>query len=240
MSIGLSKEGKPLKWPKALPFLTEDQLRIRDDFMGHWLETFPSRYGIIERFNHQYPLKSFGRYLRTLEIGAGQGTHLAYERLNQQEYVVQELRPELAGKIMNKYPEVRVIIGDCQQKSQFADAYFDRVLAIHVLEHLPNLPSALEEVKRVLKPDGLFSVVIPCEGGLAYSIARRISARRIFEKRYNQPYDWLVASEHINMPGEIIEELSSRFRIIHQSFFPMGFRMFWANLVVGLTLVPSR
>ncbi len=153
---------------------------------------------------------------------------------------MQELRPELAGKIIDKYPDVRVVIGDCQQKSQFTDAYFDRVLAIHVLEHLPNLPGALDEVKRVLKPDGFFSVVIPCEGGLTYSIARRISARRVFEKRYNQPYNWLVACEHVNMPDEIIEELNSRFRIIHQSFFPMRFNAVWANLVIGLTLVPLR
>jgi SAM-dependent methyltransferase len=238
MSSILSMKEKSSKWPKAIPSLTEEQLRIRDDFMGHWLEVLSNNYSIIERFNHRYALRSFVESGRTLEIGAGRGAHLAYERMDQQEYVAQELRPELAEKIKGKYPNVQVAIGDCQQKSQFADAYFDRVLAIHVLEHLPNLPRALDEVRRVLKPDGLLSVVIPCEGGMAYSIARRISARRIFEKRYKQSYDWLVACEHINMPGEILKELGYRFRIVHQNFFPMQFRAVWANLVIGLTLVP--
>ena len=44
-------------------------------------------------------------------------------------------------------------------------------------------------------------VVIPCEGGLAYSLARRISAQRIFEKRYGMSYRFFIESEHINVPA---------------------------------------
>jgi len=114
------------------------------------------------------------------------------------------------------------------------------VLAIHVLEHLPDLPRALDEIKRVLKPDGAFSVLIPCEGGLAYSLARNISARRIFEKRYQQSYDWFVASEHINLPHEILVELTPRFRIEQRVFFPLLAPIVTANLVIGLTLKPLK
>ena len=41
---------------------------------------------------------------------------------------------------------------------------------------------------------------------MAYSLARRVSAQRIFERRYQMSYDWFVASEHINVPREIVEE----------------------------------
>lgn len=226
------------KWPKRLPELTDEQQRIRDDFMNHWLQILPKRYGILERFNHSYPLRTqHSKIKRTLDIGAGRGEHLNYEDISSQDYTAMELRPELAEVIRLAYPSVKVVVGDCQERIDFPDNYFDRVLAIHILEHLPNLPKALDEIKRILMPNGLFSVVIPCEGGLAYSLARQISTRRIFEKRYQQKFDWLVACEHINQPDEIISELRSRFKIIHRSFFPLVIPSVNLNLVIGLTLV---
>jgi len=43
------------RWPKPLPVLTEEQRRIREDFMEHWQEVRPNRFGLVERFNQQYP-----------------------------------------------------------------------------------------------------------------------------------------------------------------------------------------
>ena len=225
------------RWPKSLSALSEEQEQIRKDFMNHWLEVLPNRYGLIEKFNHRYPLRTMVSGVKTLEIGAGLGAHLRFEKLEiQKEYVALELQPELAMAIRTSYPAVRVVIADCQKQIDFPDGYFDRVLAIHVLEHLPNLPEALDQIQRLLSSGGLLSVVIPCEGGLAYSMARNISARRIFEKRYKQSYDWFVACEHINLPDEIISELRSRFSIIHQTYWPFRVPIINLNLVMGLTL----
>jgi SAM-dependent methyltransferase len=227
------------RWPKRLPALTEEQERIRKDFQEGWLEVLVDRYTIVEKFNHSYPLRTLTPGVRrTLEIGAGRGSHLRLENLESQEYVALELNPELAGIIRASYPAVRVIVGDCQDQIDFPDAYFDRVLAIHVLEHLPNLPKALDHIHRVLRPTGFLSVLIPCDPGLAYTMARNLSARRIFEKRYKQSYDWFVASEHINRPEEIILELRSRFSILHQTYFPLKIPIVGLNLIIGLTLTP--
>jgi SAM-dependent methyltransferase len=228
------------KWPKSLPQLTDEQQSIRDDFMKQWLEVLPRRFGVIEEFNHRYPLRTYNKGLKTLEIGAGLGAHLRYEDTDDQEYVALELRQNIADALKASYPKVKALVGDCQEAIDYPSAYFDRVLAIHVLEHLPNLPKALDEIQRVLKPNGHFSVVIPCEGGMAYTLARNISARRIFEKRYKQKYDWFVASEHINLPNEIIQELNQRFIINHRSFFPLLVPVTTINLVIGLTLTPRE
>lgn len=207
--------------------------------MKQWLEVLPDRFGIIEEFNHRYPLRTAFPGTKTLEIGAGLGTHLRYEKLEEQEYTALELRSELARALSAKYPSVNMLVGDCQERIAAKDEYFDRVLAIHVLEHLPDLPRALDEIKRVLKPTGSLVVLIPCESGLAYTLARNISARPIFEKRYKMSYDWYVASEHINMPREILQELTARFRVTHRLFFPLRAPIVTANLVIGLTLVPQ-
>jgi SAM-dependent methyltransferase len=229
-------------WPKTFPPLTPEQERMRDDFLKLWHQILPRRFGRIERFNHGYPLRVGGEFRRTLEIGAGIGEHLEWERLTpeqEREYHCLELRENMSVEIRRRWPNVQTITGDCQKRLPFPDGFFDRVLAIHVLEHLPNLPAAVAEAYRVCdKRRGVFSVLIPCEGGLAYTLARRVSAQRIFEKMYRQPYRWYIEREHINRPAEILGVLSPFFQVTHRSFFPFRVPAIFCNLVIGLTLRP--
>ena len=231
------------RWPKTFPPLTPEQERIRDEFVYAWHEELPRKYGAIERFNHLYPVKHAPEgFVSTLEIGAGLGEHVEYEVLTEAQrrnYVAVELRPAMAAKIAERFPEIQVHVGDCQQRLDFPDGRFDRVVAVHVLEHLPNLPAAVREMHRLCdKGRGRFQVVIPCEGGLAYSLARRISAQRFFEKRYKMPYKWLIEREHINLPHEIFEVLAEHFVVEHRAFFPLIVPSVALNLVIGLTLRP--
>ena len=232
-------------WPKVIPPLTLEQQRVSDDFMQYWHEVLPKKYGVVDDFNHRYAvLRAPQDFATTLEIGAGLGEHLKYEHLTREQesnYVALELRPNMAQKIKERFPGIRTHVGDCQERLDFPSGFFDRILAIHVLEHLPNLPAAVGEMHRLCNPKmGVFSVVIPCEGGLAYSLARKISARRIFERRYNQSYDWFIQREHINRPHEILHELQKYFRIEQRSFFPLRVPAVWCNLCIGLTLRPHK
>ena len=231
------------KWPKTFPPLSPEQEAIRDDFMKYWHEVLPRRYGSIERFNHTYSVKTAPAvFLRTLEIGAGLGEHLEWERLTPEQernYWALELRENMSTEIRRRFPRVQTVTADCQQRLPFEDDHFDRVLAIHVLEHLPNLPATVREVYRLCsKSKGAFSVVIPCEGGLAYSLARRISAQRIFQKRYGQSYKWFIEREHVNRPHEILAELRPYFRVVSRHFFPLRVPAVFCNLVIGLTFEP--
>ena len=45
------------KWPKTLPPLTPEQVRISDDFMKLWHEVLPRRFGLVETFNHNFPVR---------------------------------------------------------------------------------------------------------------------------------------------------------------------------------------
>jgi SAM-dependent methyltransferase len=232
------------KWPKVLPPLTPEQKRISDEFMKRWHEHLPSRYGVVERFNHSFPVRhSRPGFRATLEIGAGLGEHLHHETLTPEQeknYCAVELRENMVAEIRKRFPKVQAVMGDCQARLDFPDGHFDRYIAVHVLEHLPNLPACLREAHRLLdKQRGQMLVVIPCEGGLAYSFARKISAERVYNKHFEGGYGWLIAREHINRPHEILEELDPYFTVERKVFFPLPFLPFvFSNLCIGLSLKP--
>jgi SAM-dependent methyltransferase len=231
------------KWPKVLPPLTPEQRQRSDEFMKLWHEVLPRRYGLVERFNHNFPVRhSPAGFTTTLEIGAGLGEHLHYERLTpeqEQNYYAVEFRENMAAEIKRQFPRVHTVVGDCQQRLDFADGFFDRVIAVHVLEHLPNLPATIREAYRLLnRSRGRFLVVIPTEGSPAYALARRISAQRVWNRRFGGGYEEFYQREHINLPQEILAELDPWFTIESRSFFPLGVPWVFCNLCIGLCLAP--
>ncbi len=225
-------------FPKQLPKLSKKQIKIKNEFMLNWLKILRNNYGIVDKFNHGFVVNNSSRnFVNTLEIGSGIGEHLNYEKLNEKQlknYYAMDKRKNIIDVLKKEHPKINAIQGDCEKKLKFKSNFFDRVIAIHVLEHLPNLPKTINEVYRVLKKKGEFLIVIPCEGSIAYTIARKISAERIFKKKYKMSYDWFVKSEHINMPNEIIEIISKKFVKKKRTFFPTFVPFLFCNLCIGI------
>lgn len=232
------------KWPKTISDLTNEQKAIKHDWEIFWLEVLPKKYGPIEKFNHRFVTSDVQNSktsdkIKTLEIGAGLGENIKYENLDRQDYYAIEIEEEVCAKLKGNFSKVHTIVADCQTNLPFENNYFDRVIATNVLEHLPNLPSALKEVQRVLKVGGQFNVVIPCEGGLAYSLGRKLTSERTFKKRYHVSYDWLIKNEHCNTAKEILYELKQYFIINNFQYFPLFIPNINCNLMVGLKLLPK-
>ena len=234
------------KWPKLLPPLSPEQQQRNNEFMRIWHEELArrSRYGLVERFNHSFPVRhSRPGFRTTLEIGAGLGEHLEYEKLTPEQernYYCNEYRENMAAGIRRRFPNVRTIVGDCQQRLDFPDGFFDRYIAVHVLEHLPDLPAAVREAHRLLnKQTGQLLVVLPTEGSPAYSLARKLSAERVWYRHFTAPYVEFYGREHINLIPEVLAELAPYFTIEHRSCFPLPFLPFhFCNLCIGYVLKP--
>jgi SAM-dependent methyltransferase len=224
--------------------MTPEQKQISDEFMKLWHQHLPGRYGFVERFNHSFPVKhSHPGFRTTVEIGAGLGEHLDYEKLTPEQeanYYAVELRENMAEEIRRRFPRVKAITGDCQARLSFGDGQVDRYIAVHVMEHLPDLPSCVREAYRILnRQTGQLLVVIPCEGSPAYSLARKISAERVYNRHFKGGYSWLISREHINRPHEILAELDPYFTVEKKVLFPLPFLPFvFNNLCIGLSLKP--
>ena len=230
------------KWPKKLaPQSAEEKARY-EDWQHVWLARangFPS----LSRFNHGYVLRaSQGLRGPALEVGAGRGEHLELEAqagFPLKRYHVAELMPSMARMITRQFKGAKVKVADCQKRMPFAAQSFERIIAIHVLEHLPNLPAFLSEAHRLLqRPAGRLLVVIPCEGGWGYELARAVTSKAQYEKRYKLPYAQHIKRDHINSAAEVREELAKLFSVEQQEWWPLRLPSVHLNLCLGLTLKP--
>jgi ubiquinone/menaquinone biosynthesis C-methylase UbiE len=103
------------------------------------------------------------RDLDVLDVGCGQGIDLAQYALAGARATGVDLTPrhvELArAHVAAIGLHADVVQGDAEQLP-FADATFDRVSSNGVLHHTPDMPAALREIRRVLRPGGELRAIV--------------------------------------------------------------------------------
>jgi ubiquinone/menaquinone biosynthesis C-methylase UbiE len=90
---------------------------------------------------------------RVLEIGAGTGLNLAHYGPEATELVLTEPEEPMARRLRARLTRGEVVEAPAE-RLPFADDSFDTVVSTLVLCTVPDQPRALEEIRRVLKPDG--------------------------------------------------------------------------------------
>ena len=94
-----------------------------------------------------------------LEIGCGAGFDAHMFCDHGCDYYGIDLAPENARRTRRHLAHFgmtpAVLSGDAEHLP-FPDASFDFIYSMGVLHHVPDLPTALREIRRVLRPDGLF------------------------------------------------------------------------------------
>lgn len=148
--------------------MTDQAFDYEDVCMGV-REEKPKTY--LRTFAQDYRLRSLTRSValekgKILDIGCGGGLiaeSLPYYYPKAEIYGCDVSRTAIAyarklgsGKV--KYAVIN------HRRFPYKDDFFDVCICLDVLEHVPDINFFLKEVKRVLKKDGKFFLIVPCEG----------------------------------------------------------------------------
>ena len=134
-----------------------------------------------------------------LEVGAGTGIHIQHVRHSFDKYIVSDVDDRhLKQVIFDNQKNGEIIVAkENATNLSYPENSVDRLIAAHVLEHLPNPHLVLREWYRVLKHGAIMTLVLPCDPGLAWRVGRNFGPRAKDEK-LGIPYDYWMAREHIN------------------------------------------
>jgi len=180
----------------------------------------------VMRASHRLVEKPFGeatRFGRVLEVGAGTGEHLPFVRHDYGEYILTDMDPktlDVARQKLSALDTGRVGF-EVQTGSALAypDGAFDRVVAVHVLEHIYQPHLALKEWRRVLKDGGTLSILIPTDPGVAWRLGRHLGPRRNAVSK-GLAYDYIMAREHVNPCNNLIALLRHYFPEAREAWWP--------------------
>lgn len=108
-------------------------------------------------FNWLFEKIDFSKVSRLLELGCGNGKLWQENKidLRNREIFLSDISEGMVEEVRNKLGSDFNCIVAYAEKIPFKDAYFDSVIANHVLFYLNDLNQGLKEIRRVLKPNGV-------------------------------------------------------------------------------------
>jgi SAM-dependent methyltransferase len=118
-----------------------------------------------------------------LELGSGHGQHFAQFKLPIKLYIQSDFQETLgystvfSNSDLAKKGMIKRLL-DAEDLTHIPTESIDCVVMTCVLAHLKNPEKSLSEIRRVLKPSGVFRIYIPCEPGMFLRFARFFSTKR--------------------------------------------------------------
>lgn len=174
------------------------------------------------------------RYATVLELGVGTMAHFGSLRHGFDRYIASDHDPKviawLEARDWDPRVEVRQLSG---QTLPFEDNSIDRVIATHVLEHVPDPVGALMEWVRVIRPGGVLSLILPCDPGLAWRTGRMLGPRRRAIAA-GLPYDYYMSVEHVNAIFNLRQIVRYHFPDRREKWWPLKVPVPDVNLIYGV------
>ncbi len=182
-----------------------DDAQSRDvvqDFYDHYYERVFNSGGLVG-----WSYKSTHRQMEQgvtlpsgasiLELGAGTGEHLPYVNPDFGKYVMVDLSDPPAHPHWQGDPRIEWVTADISSDLTF-DAQFDRVISMCVFHHLADPEAAMVNIKRWLKPGGVFTLFLPSDPGVLNRVNRRLFVMPKARKMGFEKYPLMAAQEHRN------------------------------------------
>jgi ubiquinone/menaquinone biosynthesis C-methylase UbiE len=162
---------------------------------------------------------------KILEVGAGTGSHVQYVEMSYDAYHLTDASDEmlaLANQKLATFAPGRLVFEKQDAAAlSYADASFDRLIATHVLEHIPDPVAVLAEWDRVVRPGGAISILLPCDPGVLWRFGRYLGPRSTALKA-GVEYDYLVSAEHVNSIFNLVTFIRYHFDDVHERWHPAG------------------
>ena len=181
----------------------------------------------VMRSSHALVEKPFGEsafFERVLEIGAGTGEHLPFVRHRFSTYIMSDSNQKALDVAKRKLPGAKneQVLFEVEEGGglSYPDDSFDRVVAVHVLEHINKPHLALKEWRRVVKPGGMLSILIPTDPGVAWRIGRCLGPRRNAIAK-GIAYDYVMAREHVNPCNNLVALVRHYFSNAVEAWWPL-------------------
>lgn len=199
----------------------EGEFESRDEVLRLWYGQYYSTTSatangsLFEKYMHRAMETPFGAtdsFDRVLEVGGNRGEHVPYIRHEFNEYVLSDLFMPDVSDAVDLDPRVTAEAADVQNLP-YGDAEFDRLIATCLLHHVPDPFAALKEMRRVVKPGGQITLLLPTDPGLGYRTAQRVTSGRAARKKGIGEFFKLVhAVDHLNHFDSISRQIDYVFR----------------------------
>ncbi len=192
----------------------------------------PSEKNHIRYFHYLHALKVLKKIskdekkkIKILDIGCGRGelTQAVTDPLSNASVIACDINKDLLKDFKKQIHTPMITVRTCDaEKLSFASNSIDAVIIFDVLEHLHNPQKVIAEVKRVLKYDGYFHLVVPCEGDV-FTIdgwIKRLFKRNLKEKPIGHIQQFTYQDIYTMLKNEkfIISDKRSSYFFLYQLF----------------------
>lgn len=195
----------------------DPQLIIRD-WYDNYYSTVSATAGedsIFNRYMHRAMERRFrpsDHFGRVLEVGGNRGEHIPFVRHGFDEYLLSDLHPPDLLPKLESDPRIRTESCDVADLPH-RDESFDRVIATCVLHHVDSPLRAVHEMRRVTRPGGAITILVPTDPGLAYRVGKALTSGRAARRAgLGERHRLLGALDHRNHFASIKEQLRHGFR----------------------------
>jgi SAM-dependent methyltransferase len=182
---------------------------------------------------------------RVLEVGANLGEHVAFVKHPWKKYVCSDIRgvPKRHER-MTLSNSVSWIKADAM-KLPFGNGSFDRYIATCVLLHVDNPELMMLEARRVVRPEGLITMLLPHDPSTTYSTIRNFFLYIKFLRKRSFSLKSLHAQhrkEHVNDYSLVLQDAKKVFSCdeLKLRSFPFNINLLNFNLLTVIEVRKSK
>lgn len=131
-----------------------------------WNYKFPIKYIQLYRFKKIIKLLGNKKFETLLEAGTGSGIFLPELSKHCEQLYACDIHHDFdnIARLCEEYKIKKYNLSTQSiDNTFFPDEFFDAIVAVSVLEFVPDIQKAINEIKRILKKDGVFITICPME-----------------------------------------------------------------------------